>query len=93
MPAAPCSNTTGDGNVAIGSRAGANQTTGSNNVYIDNVGVAGENRQAATEGSAIAVTDAALQTNGRMVILTTTPLTLSMTSFPTSTIALSVNWS
>jgi len=35
-------NTTGNGNIALGSLAGANLTTGSNNIDIGNVGVAGE---------------------------------------------------
>ena len=36
-------NTTGNYNVAIGYQAGYYQTTGSDNIYIGNVGVAGEN--------------------------------------------------
>jgi hypothetical protein len=35
-------NTTGDDNIAVGCGAGSEATTGSNNIYIGNVGVAGE---------------------------------------------------
>ncbi len=38
-------NTSGDNNVAVGFDAGANQTTGNNNIYIANPGVSGESGQ------------------------------------------------
>ena len=37
-----CANTTGCYNTAIGYQAGINQTTGNNNIYINNTGTAGE---------------------------------------------------
>jgi hypothetical protein len=35
-------NKTGSSNIAVGSQAGSNLTTGSNNIHIGNLGVAGE---------------------------------------------------